>query len=518
MAAYGFFQPSTLGMMGQAKALSTIGLNVANVNTGGYRGTDTQFQTLISKEIDNQGDLGGLRPVSKQNVDKQGLLRSSDRDLDVAIVGGGFFQVSPTLTVSNEIFYTRDGSFQINVAGAKTTATGTGGGTISVSNGYLTDKNGYFLLGEAPATDGTFPATPGTLAPMRVDQFAFINAPRPTSTAKLTLNLPAQKEFGEAAENYNISINDSNGARREINLAFLRDQPTGQWGIIPTADNVTTLSLTGSAFSLTTGAGPGTQLKLDSANNQLIVQTAATGLAKPGAFFGLKAGDSITVAGAAGANNGTFTISGVSSDFSTLTISSVATTETVASTTLTSTQVISDRLTFSDTGAVQTPATKSYTVSATWSAGATSSFTLDVSDFIQLAGDFTPFGYSHNGLSQANLNRVQFDNEGHVVGTFDDGTVRKIYKVPIASFSNPNGLEAGNGMVFAETELSGTANSQFIDTSGIAQLNPFTVELSNIDLASEFTKMIMVQNAYNSSATVFKTVDEMTTVARDLKG
>ena len=44
-----------------------------------------------------------------------------------------------------------------------------------------------------------------------------------------------------------------------------------------------------------------------------------------------------------------------------------------------------------------------------------------------------------------------------------------------------------------------------------------SIELSNVDLATQFTKMIQVQQAYNSSATVFKTVDELITTARDLK-
>jgi len=48
-------------------------------------------------------------------------------------------------------------------------------------------------------------------------------------------------------------------------------------------------------------------------------------------------------------------------------------------------------------------------------------------------------------------------------------------------------------------------------------MSPNTLELSNVDLATQFTQMIQVQQAYNSSATVFKTADEMLLVARDLK-
>ena len=87
----------------------------------------------------------------------------------------------------------------------------------------------------------------------------------------------------------------------------------------------------------------------------------------------------------------------------------------------------------------------------------------------------------------------------------------------MATFVNPNGLQAGNGNVYEETSLSGESRTVFADTSGIALLAPNTVELSNVELAAQFTQMIRVQQAYNSSATVFKTVDEMLMAARDLK-
>jgi len=84
-------------------------------------------------------------------------------------------------------------------------------------------------------------------------------------------------------------------------------------------------------------------------------------------------------------------------------------------------------------------------------------------------------------------------------------------------FSNPNGLEMKNGMVFDETSESGSPRTVAADESGVATFNAFAVELSNVDLATEFGRMILVQNAYNSNATVFRTVDEMTITARDLK-
>ena len=187
---YNLFQPATLGMKSQAHALDTIGINVANVHTGGYKRTDTRFETMISKNLSQQTDLGGIKPKDYQRIDSQGILQGSDRDLDVAINGAGFFYVSPDFTVSNEIYFTRDGSFEIGLADAQTSSvTADDGSLITVDNGYLKDKNGYYVLGEAAnPTDGTF--STGSLAPMRVDEWAFIETSTPTSTADLGLNLP----------------------------------------------------------------------------------------------------------------------------------------------------------------------------------------------------------------------------------------------------------------------------------------------------------------------------------------
>jgi len=74
-----------------------------------------------------------------------------------------------------------------------------------------------------------------------------------------------------------------------------------------------------------------------------------------------------------------------------------------------------------------------------------------------------------------------------------------------------------NGNVFKESPESGGITLNYAKEQGIAQFSPFSLEMSNVNLADEFSKMIMTQNAYNSSATVFRTVDEMTVTAKDLK-
>jgi len=536
MVGYGFFQPSTLGMRSQAHALNTIGINVANVNTGGYKATETRFETVLSKTIDQQtSDIGGVKPKNYQIIDKQGIIQSTSRDLDLSIVGNGFFQVSPSLTSTTEIFYTRDGSFEIGTTEETSSVTADDGNTITINNGYLTDKNGYYVLGWSPESDGTFSST-ATLAPMRIDAFAFVDQSTATSSSELRLNLPSTTEIGDDALRYAIDAVDSAGNKRTVNLNFHAGVTENTWTVIPDADNVTALAISGNAFSYTTNAttpSPGTRAvftKNVSGNDTIAIETnaAAGASAVPvrGAFFGLKVGDTITVAdssdGAASNNDGTYTIGAISSDWSQITLSGSPLTGSFTDAvgdgspaSFSSSRTVPD-ITFGANGNLTAPTTP-LTLTATWSDASTSSFTIDLANTTQFAGDFTPFAYSHNGLASASMSRVQFDQTGHVIGSFEDGTQRKIYKIPLAMFSNPNGLEMKNGMVFDETAESGTPRTVAADESGVATFNAFAVELSNVDLASEFSRMILVQNAYNSNATVFRTVDEMTITAHDLK-
>ena len=172
MSGYGLFQPATLGMQSQAHRLSTIGVNIANVNTGGFKRTDTEFETLLSDTSFQQSDLGGVKPYARSTNDVQGLITPTQGPLDLAITGDGFFAVQPEFSGTTEVFFTRDGSFNVNtVDGQTSSVTSDDGATISVANGYLVDKNGYFLLGSAAESDGSFSSS--AAAPMRVDQYAF---------------------------------------------------------------------------------------------------------------------------------------------------------------------------------------------------------------------------------------------------------------------------------------------------------------------------------------------------------
>jgi len=516
MSGNGLFQTSVLGMRAQAHHLNTIGYNVANVNTGGFKRTDTQFETLLSDNEFQQHDLGGVRPYARATNDIQGRIQQSNNVLDLAIIGQGFFAVQPDLTSSDSVFYTRDGAFEISTAdGATSSVTADDGSTITVSNGYLADKNGLFLLGSPIAADGTFSA--GSAEPMRVDQFAFINIGQATTQSVLELNLPSSANFGDTPETFTFDTFDSGGTARNISFDFSKTLTDNTWRIDTRADNLTTSTLSpGSAFSLTTGTT--SEMSFNSTTNTIEILNSTTGLPVAESFSGLVAGDQITLAGTA-SNDATYTISSVNSTGSAVTLTTAIAAEAnsgATAITTTSAAILTDNLVFSQQGVLQSPTELTYT--STWDDGATSTFTIDVSGMTQFDGAFTPFQTSQDGFAAASLNTVSFNGDGEVIGLFSDGTERAIYKVPLYDFSNPNGLDSENGLLFVQTPDSGEATAFFADETGQASFQPNAQELSNVDIALEFTRMIQTQNAYNMNATSFKTIDEMITVARDLKG
>ena len=517
MSGLGLFQPSTLGMRSQAHKMNTIGYNIANVNTGGFKRTDTAFHTLLSDNIFQQHDNGGVKPYSIATNDKQGLVQSTNRVLDLAIVGQGFFAVQPELTSTGQIFYTRDGSFEINtVDGQTSSVTADDGNTITVSNGYLVDKNGYFVLGSPVNSDGTFASS--AAAPMRVDQYAFTDLGQATTAATMEFNLPSGAEFGDDAETYTLKTYDSNGTERNITFNFSRTLTDNQWRIDSTADNLTTSDLTPSAaYSYAVGGATNREFTFDAVNNTIQALSTSTGLPVAGAFSGLAAGDQITVSG--GANDGqTFTISSIDSNATTLSVGTgvLADANTGATAiSLSSASTLTNPLVFSQTGQLQSPTELTYT--ATWSDGATSSFTIDIEAMTQFDGNFTPYRTSQNGYGQADITGISFNSAGEVLGSFSDGTERTIYKIPLYDFTNPNGLDSQNGMLFTQTTESGEPTAFFADESSKASFLDSAQEISNVDIALEFTQMIQTQTAYNMNSTTFRTIDEMLTVARDLK-
>ncbi|MFA5592500.1 MAG: flagellar hook-basal body complex protein [Micavibrio sp.] len=135
---------------------------------------------------------------------------------------------------------------------------------------------------------------------------------------------------------------------------------------------------------------------------------------------------------------------------------------------------------------------------------------VDISRFSQFSGNDTVLYADQNGAELGLRTGVDIDREGYVIARFSNGATSKLYKLPLVTFSNPNGLQEVSGTAYSETELSGEENLREAGMGGAGFIEPSTLEISNVDLADEFAKLIVSQRAYSANTKVITTVDQMT--------
>ena len=116
-----------------------------------------------------------------------------------------------------------------------------------------------------------------------------------------------------------------------------------------------------------------------------------------------------------------------------------------------------------------------------------------------------------------NLVSVEVSEEGQVSAIFDDGTARAVFQLPIATFSNPDGMSRLPGNAYGVSQQSGNPAINRPGELGSGQISAGTLEASNVDLAQEFTNMIRFQRAYSASSKIITTVDDMLQEVSNLK-
>ena len=132
-----------------------------------------------------------------------------------------------------------------------------------------------------------------------------------------------------------------------------------------------------------------------------------------------------------------------------------------------------------------------------------------VEGLTQFSGNYLVSQIEQDGTQFGSFSGIQVDEEGYVSAKFDNGRSVRIYQIPLATFPNPNGLEAQTGNVFIETDRSGQFFLRAPETGGVGSIASGALEASTVDLATEFTTMITTQRAYSASAKIITTADEM---------
>lgn len=127
----------------------------------------------------------------------------------------------------------------------------------------------------------------------------------------------------------------------------------------------------------------------------------------------------------------------------------------------------------------------------------------------QFGASFTPVFIQQNGSRFGTFAGVTISPEGLVTALFDNGETRNIFKIPIATFVNPNALEARTGNIWNATEASGDYTLRIANSGPAGAVTQGALESSTVDIGEEFTKMIVVQRAYSASTKIIRTADEM---------
>lgn len=135
----------------------------------------------------------------------------------------------------------------------------------------------------------------------------------------------------------------------------------------------------------------------------------------------------------------------------------------------------------------------------------------------QFASDSSLLSSSANGGMLGTVASVEISEDGIVSAVFDDGTSRAIYQLPLATFANPDGLTRISGNAYVASQDSGNASINEPGSLGGGSLSAGTLEASNVDLASEFSNMIIYQRAYSASSKIITTVDDMLQEVSNLK-
>ncbi len=135
---------------------------------------------------------------------------------------------------------------------------------------------------------------------------------------------------------------------------------------------------------------------------------------------------------------------------------------------------------------------------------------LDIERFSQFSGSYNVIFSDQNGAELGLRTGIEITRDGFIVARFSNGASTNLYKVPLVTFSNVNGLTEVSGTAYSENELSGEENLREAGTGGAGFLEASTIESSNVDLADEFAKLIVSQRAYSANTKVITTVDQMT--------
>lgn len=177
-------------------------------------------------------------------------------------------------------------------------------------------------------------------------------------------------------------------------------------------------------------------------------------------------------------------------------------------------------VTFDANGNIEPPALTSIDVSGE-NGSAASTIELDlgvgISGLTQFAGTNNAVLREQNGYGMGTLVEFSIDRAGVVTGAFSNGVSVALAQIALADFNNPGGLQRLGDNVYTVTGNSGEAIVGYAGEGSNSAITAGAIEMSNVDLAQEFTNMIITQRGFQANSRVITNVDDMLQEVVNLK-
>ncbi|MDD3172560.1 MAG: flagellar hook-basal body complex protein [Herbinix sp.] len=465
------------GLKASQTKMDVIGNNIANVNTIGFKASsvtfsDVLYQTTQSASGPNpttgttgtnamQIGLGSGVASITTSMTTSGAAERTDNPFDVMIEGDSFFIVNSGGTN----YFTKAGSF--NVASQGTLCTSAGASVM----GWQVDEN-----------DATKTAA-GLVSPLVITSPEnMYSKPEATSSVYISGNIDSKDTqlTSVSGKIVNISFYDNIGNSYIADLKITQSTE---------ANNIYNVAVT--------------DIKDDDGQSIFITKSIDEATGNP-----VYAGSSITEFTFGGV---TYSVSDISETDGTFTIDTAD----------------SPKITFNGaTGAFVSVGDSSSTDTGNKSISLVVNATPN--PFSEIDVDFSSITmYSASGSSSLEATKgslegtgtgkqvgfmtgVNIDTSGKIYGKYDNGDSKLLGQIAVASFTNPAGLESVGNSMFAATQNSGEFDGIGQDpTQGGGSLSTGVLEMSNVDLAQQFTEMITTQRGFQANSRILSTCDTM---------
>ena len=127
----------------------------------------------------------------------------------------------------------------------------------------------------------------------------------------------------------------------------------------------------------------------------------------------------------------------------------------------------------------------------------------------QFAGASAIINQTQDGFTTGTLQSISVNGNGNITGQFTNGQTRDLARIMLANFNAPQGLSSQGSSLFAETQSSGQPILGQATTAGFGSVLSNSIELSNVDIAEEFVKLIQDQQAFQANARIISTTEDL---------